>query len=625
MRSRQFKPNSTFDLKGGNLSKNEFDNLENKTNKNILSSYDEKPKSPLTKTLEMQRMMDGTRLKLKSPVSTGGTDEEGGLDSARSVINNFDDEELSEQEEGEVYSSPTKKNNNASTTVSENILERNDNSTTNSPSNTNKGSSKNKKKRAEREKKRNNGKQTGNKAPSNGSSTIANLNNKSNRPMIKGHPSEMEKVENILASYGSTSFTAKLKNRNETNPNNLKMNNSNNVNGNNNNNIESNSAKYHADKVMEAEGAVVAEAYPDYTYDSKNSKINAQRNQLIQKHLAHTNTKKEMATAQIIADLEAKANEGHGAAEKVTQLSEEIVSLKSRLVKETMSNENLHQQLKESTKRWGSQQRQWAQAMKEKEEDMSKQLLSLEARFHSELASRAPSKLPNDKNYGPNKELIKSIEDMQKDFDIKQQKWNEERSALIEKHRSEMIQIKDGFQSQAARPKETIMRLEDMIQALQAQITEMASDINTANARGEELKRRLQEADYRKNHLESEVKVLQQSLTSVTSVGEAGSSESSLHTLRSTSNAHIRQLSAEVEFLKAQLASESQCKEELVFALSKANEANATAKSEYKKILHEQDSNRKREIAAFEAKFSEDILGDFLIVLVIYFFLNFTN
>jgi hypothetical protein len=139
-----------------------------------------------------------------------------------------------------------------------------------------------------------------------------------------------------------------------------------------------------------------------------------------------------------------------------------------------MSNENLQQQLKESTKRWAAQHRQWAQAMREKEDEMSRQLLALEARFHSELAARAPSKL-TDKNYGPNKELIKSIEEMQKEFDVKSQKWSEERTSLIEKHRQEIILVKDTFQVQASKPKETIMKLEDMVQALQAQITEVCT------------------------------------------------------------------------------------------------------------------------------------------------------
>jgi chromosome segregation ATPase len=135
----------------------------------------------------------------------------------------------------------------------------------------------------------------------------------------------------------------------------------------------------------------------------------------------------------------------------------------------------------------------------------------------------------------------------------------------------------------------------------------MASDISTSNARGEEMKRRLSETEFRKGQLEGEVKLLQQSLTAVTSVGEAGSSESALLALRSTTSAQIRQLSAEIEFLKAQLASENQCKEELVQSLARANEANSSAKAEWKKILSEQDEQRKKELAAYETKLQEDL------------------
>ena len=109
--------------------------------------------------------------------------------------------------------------------------------------------------------------------------------------------------------------------------------------------------------------------------------------------------------------------------------------------------------------------------------------------------------------------------------------------------------------------------------------------------REDELRRQIAAVEGEKNRLEAELEVMQQSMEAMASMaagdGGAGSGDGGYQALKATSDAKVRALTNEVQFMRAQLGSESKCKEELAQSIARVNEQYAAAKTEWRAAILE--------------------------------------
>ena len=114
--------------------------------------------------------------------------------------------------------------------------------------------------------------------------------------------------------------------------------------------------------------------------------------------------------------------------------------------------------------------------------------------------------------------------------------------------------------------------------------------------------------------LEEEAVVLQQSIKAVQSMsdGSQGSSDnqqaSQLSAMKATSEAKIRQLNNEVDFLRAQLTSEIQCRAELETGLQQANDKYYTSKEQWESAIRDAEDSKRVSIRELEDRFHQELL-----------------
>ena len=306
--------------------------------------------------------------------------------------------------------------------------------------------------------------------------------------------------------------------------------------------------------------------------------------------------------------------------ERCSKLSEQLMEaeatakqLKIRLDSESKAADRESNRARELAKKLANTQRDFARAMREKDEHVRREVLATEERMHRELSLR-PGTSDNGHGSPTAKALIRTVDELNKKLAAQQIENTSQIAEHTTKHRLEMLEREEEFQKQSNEDRRTMQEMEDRVQELQSQMCVMVKDVSISKKREEELNRRLDIAQNEKQRLEEESAVLQQSLKAVQSMndGSQGSSEnqqaSQLSAMKATSEAKIRQLNNEVDFLRAQLTSEIQCRAELETGIQQANEKYYTSKERWETALNEAEESKRNSIRELEDRFHQELL-----------------
>eukprot|EP00943_MAST-04B_sp_MAST-4B-sp1_P009182 g9182.t1 len=306
--------------------------------------------------------------------------------------------------------------------------------------------------------------------------------------------------------------------------------------------------------------------------------------------------------------------------QKCARLSEELMEaeagakqLQLRLESESKAADRESNRARELAKKLANTQREFARAMREKDEHVRREVLATEERLHRELSLR-PGTSDNGHGSPTAKALIRTVDELNKKLAAQQIENTSQLAEHTTKHRLEMLEREEEFQKQSNEDRRSMQEMEDRVQELQSQMCVMVKDVSISKKREEELNRRLEIAQNEKKRVDEELLLLQQSLKAVQSMGDGsqGSSDnqqaSQLSAMKATSEAKIRQLNNEVDFLRAQLTSEIQCRAELETGIQQANEKYYSSKERWESALNEAEESRRQSIRELEDRFHQELL-----------------
>jgi hypothetical protein len=299
-------------------------------------------------------------------------------------------------------------------------------------------------------------------------------------------------------------------------------------------------------------------------------------------------------------------------------LDQEVQMLREKLIEEQSTGAVRQTELKTISKKLVEARRQFTQAMREKEEAMRRELLEAEKKFHQEMSlktSLASQKYvagtsAEDKQTA---EMMRSVEMLNQQLAGARSEFEEERARLVRKHKEEMERTEERRGREAGNKQQVIVELEEKIEEMQSGVGSAQKESAVARKMQQAAQRQLQEVEIAKQRLEQEHRVLEQSLASMSSMGGGGggmggeAAAGALALQKSTSDARERQLKNKVEYLKAQLGSETKCKEDLEGSIRQLTAKIGMASGEKREALEKADKVKKEEIEKIELRMAAEM------------------
>jgi chromosome segregation ATPase len=298
---------------------------------------------------------------------------------------------------------------------------------------------------------------------------------------------------------------------------------------------------------------------------------------------------------------------------KITEYEASMSQMSIRLESETKAADREGSRAKELAKKLANTQREFARAMREKDEHVRREVLATEERMHREMSMR-----PGSSEAAPGsptaKALIRTVEELNKKLAAQHAEHASLQAELVTRNRLELLEKEEEFQKQSNMDRQNVQEMEDRVQELQSQMCVMVKDVSVSKKREEELNRRLQSVESKKNQVEKDLAVAQQSLNALKTMGDgmAGSADSQqasqVSAMKATSEAKIRQLNNEVDFLRAQLTSEIQCRSELETNVQQVNEKYLISKEKWENALSDSEMSKREAIRELENRFRQELL-----------------
>ncbi|DBA05412.1 TPA: hypothetical protein N0F65_007574 [Lagenidium giganteum] len=280
--------------------------------------------------------------------------------------------------------------------------------------------------------------------------------------------------------------------------------------------------------------------------------------------------------------------------QKVAQLEAELAATRDKLSATQTQRSALEQRLLQT-------QAQCTKVLQEKDEQTRKQLLELELEFHSKKQQPGAGTSNSGSAAEEMAKLIESMDSLH--FQLDQAKHDKEAMRLLlnHAHQNEVKRLHDKYQSEME-----ALRLSE----------------HTAKERGEQLMIQLANAQSQGQTLVLQAKSAKQALddvmkTKVATLEEANlrlerqvlelkAQKSAQTTTSGDMKAMEKHLNNKIEYLKAQLASEMKCKEEMGNHLAQVTNAMDALKKEKKQALLEQEETFKRQQERAEAQAAQE-------------------
>tara|TARA_B100000795_G_scaffold263921_1_gene243721 strand:+ start:131 stop:1351 length:1221 start_codon:yes stop_codon:yes gene_type:complete len=210
--------------------------------------------------------------------------------------------------------------------------------------------------------------------------------------------------------------------------------------------------------------------------------------------------------------------------------------------------------------------------------------------------------------------LVRTVEDLNRKFSAAQHDWQDKLAEEQTKHRLSMLEQEELMQRSLTEPREQVRQLEDQVSELQSEMCVMVKDVSVSKKREQELQRRISQINGEKSKKEDELNVLTQTMKAMNSMNSDGTNASDADmkaqdVMKATAESKIRQLNNEVDFLRAQLTSESTCRSDLETSLREITNRFQEAKEKWTDTIRNVEDSKRKEAREMEERFRQEMLA----------------
>eukprot|EP00948_MAST-09A_sp_MAST-9A-sp1_P000928 g928.t1 len=310
--------------------------------------------------------------------------------------------------------------------------------------------------------------------------------------------------------------------------------------------------------------------------------------------------------ADIDMDAEVKSRMG--------KMSKSLEKTQAQLKNELDVSESYVRKAKDLEIRLANSKQEWLRTLKAKEQESKIELMQLKEKMSRQFQEQIETlrreqngiDSPSDSKV---KLLVKDIESLQKQLKDGQERWSKVLAQKETQWRLDTLKSEEKTQQELMDKRDQVRDLEDKIQDLQGQICNVVKEHSVEKRRGEELSKRINGLVEERDNIKRDMSVLQQSIASGASMGGEGGNEGvQIHALKAKLEAQERQFVNETKFIKAQLESELQCRQDLTVSQQMLNDQHSAEKTKWKKMFEERTSEHRQEIHRLEEKFHNELL-----------------
>lgn len=258
---------------------------------------------------------------------------------------------------------------------------------------------------------------------------------------------------------------------------------------------------------------------------------------------------------------------------------------------------------RDAKKKVASAQIKFMEVLREKDNETERRMLELESKLNGAMAQRGGDAGTDMK---PVRDLISQVEELQLMMDTQAKTFEKSKQDMRKEHEETLVHMRKTQRFSDTRSLREKERLKEKIDELKQQVNSAKSDLLISERKSEDLRMRLDLESEKLGKSEEEKRGFQQTIQSLETEARAlgaGEEGTAIQTLRAHNSSKVKHLTNEIDFLRAQMVSESQCKEELAASLAAVNEQFVVAKGAAKKLLQEQETARREEIREMEDTF----------------------
>lgn len=301
------------------------------------------------------------------------------------------------------------------------------------------------------------------------------------------------------------------------------------------------------------------------------------------------------------------------ASPSVVATREDSAQIKALLIQAEAQKQQLEQKLQQV-------QAQCATMLDEKDDQQRKKLLEMEMVFHGKQSQLQQQQK---KSGGPftsssveeMTKLIETIDSLNLQLDRANQEKENVSKQLAQKHHIEIKRVHEEYQRELE-----ILRLSDhnakeQVEDMQTQMVNLQNQLQIASTQFKSAKLALDDLVKNKvTALEEKNRRLERQVAELTGATDNQCKLGAKNPMQSAASSNLgkdmealeKHLTNKIDYLKAQLASEMKCKEELGNHLMNITNAMEALKKEKKQALLDQEETFKRQMERTETKFSQD-------------------
>ncbi|OQS04939.1 hypothetical protein THRCLA_02868 [Thraustotheca clavata] len=263
------------------------------------------------------------------------------------------------------------------------------------------------------------------------------------------------------------------------------------------------------------------------------------------------------------------------------------------------TNVVLEKQSKQLGKRMSSMQKEFSDSLAEKETYFRRQLLQTEQLCNDKLSQQpAPSKQDSTHINATNQlSLIETIEQLTAQLDKEQRDREIERQRLQASHQQEMTRLFERQKLDTESLRVVNRQYIDSMEELKTQLFTSQQQTQVAQTQAKQFKAQIQEAYLVKTSLEERIATLETQSTAQ-NIGTSKVSGTEMA---------MEKLNHKIDYLKAQLASEIRCKEELGSTVATLTVNIETMKKERKKLTQDTEESHRKMIEKLEERQRQEI------------------
>ncbi|KAF0696382.1 Aste57867_12848 [Aphanomyces stellatus] len=251
------------------------------------------------------------------------------------------------------------------------------------------------------------------------------------------------------------------------------------------------------------------------------------------------------------------------------------------------TNTVLEKQSKQVGKRMAVMQMEFTDAMLEKDEIMRRRILETEQVCNQQLAriTNQPGDKPKQEaRSGDQLSLIETIEQLTAQLERDQRDHEQETHKLQATHQQDTARLFERHKMEAEALRMSVRQGVDAIEELKTQLFSCQNQLQVAQSQTKQAKVALADAQRQKLELEDQVQTLEKHTQAISSEAHSNA----------PSDAAMEKLNHKVEYLKAQLASEIRCKEELGSTVATLTANIDALKKDRKKVVMDADETHRK-------------------------------